>query len=412
MPRYASSSCVAALLALTSCSFLPKSAHDIHQAVWVTRYDYGTEGDVRELVRNCARSGFDTILFQIRGNGTVAFESRIEPWLEQFSFRRPGFDPLAVACDEARNQGIRLHAWINALPGWRGTSAPASEWQLYNTHPDWFLVDQYHDRQPLLVSGAPAYVWLNPCLPEVREHVARICEEVAQNYEVDGIHLDYCRMPEAGEVSREGKKTSGGAPLDYPYDNRTLEYFREATGKNPDDDRASWNAWRSSQVTELVREVRRRVGSVRRRAVVSAAVFPTPAKASAVLQDWPTWLASGYVDAVFPMTYSADDGEFRERIAVQHATTDRPIIVGIGVYKHDNPAQTLRQIKAVRDEGLQGFALYSYASLYGTKENRGGEPVEASLRASRRDALLPVLQSGRFLGDGLRAGPTTSLEQR
>lgn len=391
--------CLSALALLASCTFLPKGARDIRQAVWVTRYDYKTEDDVRAIIRNCARSGLDTVLFQVRGNGTVGYDSALEPWFEQFDFRSPGFDPLFVACDEARQQGVRLHAWINALPGWRGKAAPKSEWQLYHTRPDWFVVDQYHDRQALLLGDQPAYLWLNPCLPEVREHVARICAEVTRKYPVDGVHLDYVRLPDRNEVASQ---PAGNAARDFGYDNRTLELFREASGKSPAEDRGAWDAWRADQVTALVREVKRAVDRVRRHAVVSAAVYATPDRAREVAQDWPAWLARGFVDAVFPMAYSDDDLRFGEMIAAQRAATDKPIIVGIGVYKHEDPQQTLRQIEAVRGLGFPGFALYSYAALHGSEENSKAAPVEASLRARRREGLLPTLQGVGLDREGTR----------
>lgn len=373
---------------LSSCTFLPTAARDIEQAIWVTRFDYKTESDVREIVRNCARAGLDTVLFQVRGNGTVGYASSIEPWFEQFGFRSPGFDPLAVACDEARQQGIDLHAWVNAVPGWRGATAPSYEFQLYNTHPDWFVIDQYHERQKL---SADRYVHLNVCLPEVRDHIARICEEITRKYPVDGIHLDYIRFDDPATA------TGGKSASDYPYDNRSLEYYREATGKIPDDDRASWDQWRMDCVTELVRDVKRRVDRVRRRAVVSAAVYATPELARGVLQDWPRWLEQGYVDAVFPMTYDDDDARFRARLAAQKAVATGPVIVGLGVYKHDTTSQTLRQMREVRDAGFQGYALFAYASFFASNATGAGAPVEASMRSKRRDTILPALQGGRLL---------------
>lgn len=368
--------------ATTSCSFLPSGARDIEQAIWVTRFDYRTEADVREIVRNCARAGLDTILFQVRGNGTVAYASSHEPWLEQFAFRSPGFDPLQAACDEARKRGIRVHAWINALPGWRGAKAPGYEFQLYNTHPDWFVTDQFHERQPL---SAERYAFLNPCLPEVRAHVATLCEEVARKYPVDGVHLDYIRFADRVEAPKS----------DYPYDNRTLEYYRADSGKNPDDDRASWTQWRMDQVTKLVRDIERRVTRVNRRALVTAAVYATPERAKDVLQDWPRWINEGLVDAVFPMTYDDEDERFTKRIAAQRAAVERgAVVVGIGVYKHKSAAQTLRQMREVVASGMQGYALFSYASLFASNANRASAAAEASMRNERRERIVPALLGG------------------
>ena len=45
------------------------------RAIWVTRWDYRTEADVRDVVSRCADAGFDTILFQVRGEATAFYNS-------------------------------------------------------------------------------------------------------------------------------------------------------------------------------------------------------------------------------------------------------------------------------------------------------------------------------------------------
>lgn len=365
-----------------SCGFLPKRASDIRQAIWVTRWDYKTERDVREVVQNCARGGFDTILFQVRGNGTVSYRSRIEPWSEVYGFRDPGFDPLAAACDEARKQGVSVQAWVNATPGWRGDRAPKDVGQLYHTRPEWFVVDQHKSRQPL---RKDRYLWLNPCLPQVRDYIASICEEIALNYPVAGIHLDYIRLPDP-----EGD-------LDFPYDDTTLELFRQATGAVPDQSPADWHAWRTDCVTGLVREIKRRVRRAGRRCLVTAAVYRTPEKARQVFQDWVTWLDRGYVDAVFPMTYDEQDQRFRATLAVQkEASAGGPVIVGIGTYKHEDPAQTLRQMDNVRQAGMQGYCVFAYSSLFPSRANAGDAENAAKIRENRHDQILPRVRADRI----------------
>ena len=44
----------------------------------------------------------------------------MEPWAEEFDHQDPGFDPLEAACREARVRELNLHAWVNAVPGWKG----------------------------------------------------------------------------------------------------------------------------------------------------------------------------------------------------------------------------------------------------------------------------------------------------
>ena len=119
------------------------------RAMWVTRWDYRAADDVRKVVENCASLDMNTIIFQVRGNGTVLYPSNIEPWAEEFDHNDPGFDPLALAIDEAHRRHIELHAWVNVMPAWRGEEPPKDRRHLFHTHPERFLVDQQGNRQPL-----------------------------------------------------------------------------------------------------------------------------------------------------------------------------------------------------------------------------------------------------------------------
>ena len=70
------------------------------KAVWVTRWDYKSASDITAIMDTCRGAGFNTVLFQVRGNGTAFYRSTLEPWADELGGRDPGFDPLAVACQQ------------------------------------------------------------------------------------------------------------------------------------------------------------------------------------------------------------------------------------------------------------------------------------------------------------------------
>ena len=78
--------------------FLTPSGREPVRAIWVTRFEYRTETDVRSIISNCAKLGFNTILLQVRGQADAYYRSEIEPWADRLGGKDPGFDPLAVAC--------------------------------------------------------------------------------------------------------------------------------------------------------------------------------------------------------------------------------------------------------------------------------------------------------------------------
>jgi uncharacterized lipoprotein YddW (UPF0748 family) len=337
------------------------------RAVWVVRQKYSSPEEIAALMQNIRDAGLNTVLFQVRGNGTAYYRSSIEP--SEYA-PDPGFDPLAVACREAHRRGLALQAWVNVMPAWKGKTPPSDPRQLYNAHPDWFWYDQRGQRQPL----ANFYVSVNPCRPEVRQYLVSVFREIVQNYPVDGLHMDYIRFP-----SEESPRGS-----DYPYDAETLALYRSATGKRPQDDKAAWSAWRRQQVTQLVREVRRMTSTAGRTVRLTASVGVDFARWRADhFQDGPAWLREKLVDCVFVMNYNRDTSAFIRRQQAWHdAAAGAWVAAGIGAAEQPNPAVTIEQLKLAAQWG-HGFSLFSASSLFSNSPD-----------ARRRlDAIRPTLLS-------------------
>jgi len=332
------------------------------RAIWVTRWDYKTTDDVRQIVRNCGRLGITTILFQVRGNGTVFYPSSIEPWAEEFGYSDPGFDPLDLAIEEAHAADIQLHAWINVMPAWRGKNAPEYEQQLYHTHPEWFLFDQNGHRQPL----TDHYVILNPCLPEVRAYLTTVFQELCLNYDLDGLHMDYIRFVTHGS----------GAGTDYPYDENTLKLYRKATGKCPDDDQQAWDDWRRNAVTHLVADIHNMIKTARPKAKLTAAVFGDRSMVREKrFQEGDRWLKEGLIDMAFPMIYTENTDDFvRMAEDWRRHSYGKPLVPGIGVYKHEDDATSIEQIQRSWSWG-NGFCLFAYSSFF-PKSPPSGEQLD------------------------------------
>lgn len=356
------------LLASLLAAAAPKAQED-PRALWVTRFEYASEADVRTILANSAALGFTDVLFQIRGQADAYYRSSLEPWAERLGGRDPGFDPLEVACREARRLGIALHAWVNVLPVWRGRVPPQDPRHLFYRRPEWIVVGRDGRRQSL----NDHYVALNPCLPEVRRHVAAVAREIVARYPVDGLHLDYIRFIEG----------------DWSYDGRTLGLF----GGRPEARPAAWEEFRRGAVTETVREIVRAVREARPETALSAAVFPTAEARRRVFQDAEGWVRGGLVDYVFPMIYEDNDVAFLR--AVEEGGTlfrrgGRSVsIPGIGVYRHRTAEQTVRQIRMCRG----GFAAFSYSSFYVSPDEARRESER--LCRARREALRRFLVPSR-----------------
>jgi len=357
------------------------------RAIWVTRWDYKTPADIARVMENCKNAGFNTVLFQVRGNGTVCYPSKIEPWADEFGGRDPGFDPLAVACKEAHKRRMELHAWANVIPGWRGKDAPSNPKQLYNAHPDWFWRDASGRRQPM-----GWYCSVNPCYPEVRKYLTSVMREIVANYPIDGLHLDYIRFPNEWNDSY----ASGASVPDYPRDPRTLMMFRRATGKTPDAAPAMWSAWRTEAITEVVRDISKMVDRTDRKVKLTAAVGAVPEEARKNhFQDARRWMADGLVDAVFPMNYDSDMRVYAQR---QKAWASMPgraaVVMGVMFDKRDEAKINAQVNQAVRT-GTH-FAAFAYNSLFERTDDHG-RPVMDGQSASRAALRKKVIPHIRYL---------------
>ena len=313
-------------------------------AIWVVRQPYHSPGEIAALMEQCKQAGFNTVLFQVRGEATAHYRSKIEPFAYEYR-GDPGFDPLEVACREAHRRGLALHAWINVMPAWNGDKPPPDTRHIYYQRPDWFWYDQRGQRQPL-----GWYVSLNPCWPEVRKYLVSVCGEIVTKYPVDGLHLDYIRFPT--DRNPNGR--------DYPYDSKTLALYKRATGKRPQDSAWSWSKWRTDQVTQLVREIRYMMRRKAPTVKLTAACTPNLDEARKYhFQNAPPWVREGLIDLAFVMNYSAKTQAFRQRQAAwRREAGGHRVAVGIGAYLHKTPQTTLDQLALAESWG-DGYGLFS-----------------------------------------------------
>ncbi len=328
-------------------------------------------------MENCRSGGFNTVLFQVRGNGTAFYRSRLEPWADELGGRDPGFDPLAVACREGHRRGLAVHAWANVMPAWRGDKPPKNRKQLYWTRPNWFVRDAGGKRQPL-----GWYNSLNPAYPEVRQYLVAVMREIIENYPIDGLHLDYIRFPNDEDET------------DYPRDARTLAAFHRATGRTPDGAPGTWNAWRAAQVTQLLRDIRGMALAVRPGAALSAAVGADPGPALRKhFQDSRRWIAEGLLDAVFPMNYAQDGRDFGRRVAVWSAMkTSIPVVMGV-MFDGREPASVIAQIGRAR-AAQPHFAAFAYNALFERMDPQGRphRDGQSAARAALRRQVIPRMR--------------------
>lgn len=167
------------------------------RATWVASVSnidwpkYSHRGDAEaqkaELIRmlNLYKSlNMNAIFLQVRPECDALYNSAYEPWSRYLTWTQgddPGYDPLAFAIEEAHKRGIELHAWCNPYRINAKTDDGGNyyhETHIYKEHPEWAI--EYSNGKNIL----------NPGLPEVMVYIGDVVEDLASNYNLDGIHFD------------------------------------------------------------------------------------------------------------------------------------------------------------------------------------------------------------------------------
>jgi uncharacterized lipoprotein YddW (UPF0748 family) len=364
--------------------------------LWVTRWDYQTQSDIRTIVADAASMGITDLYWQVRGQGDAYYRSDLEPWGEELTRPRgeegksarsrdrtldPGFDPLALAIDKAHRQGVRVHAWINVMPLWRGKTPPIDQSHPFYTHPEWRLTDETGKPQPL----GDGYVVVNPVLDSVQDHIVAVAGDIADRYNIDGIHLDYIRFL-TDELGKEKL---------YPGDAQSLSLYARMVGDRATIgqlNRTKYRAWIRDRITTLVKRIGRESLDGHTEIRYSAAVWRRPDLAKdQYLQDAQRWVNEGMVDEIMPMIYTEKDTQFEDDLEAWYSAVDRKrVLAGIGVYKHPSAGQTLSQATLGHP---RRFVLFAYSSIFeSTNPDQDKTPDAVRLRAMERDALIQFIR--------------------
>ena len=325
---------------------------------WMVRDALETPESIDSMINRAAEAGANGIIVQVAGRAEAYYSSSILP---RATFQ-DGFDPLAYTISRARPRGLEVHAWINALLVWSAPYPPGDSAHVWHSHPEWFMTDRFNrstreytrdecDRSGLV--GAT----LSPAITEVREFIADVAAEIAVNYNVDGIHLDYIRYPNPS----------------FGFESQSIGVFFLETGLDPMDifrrqgensELAElWSQWKISQVTRTVETVRSVLRSEAPGVLLSCAVMADPHEARSHYScDWRSWLESGLVDFVCTMAYTTNTVKAKELAVLGTAVCPERVIHGIGIYN-----QPMANAFVGADEALarggKGICVFSLNSL-------------------------------------------------
>lgn len=361
------------------------------RALWITRFDFKTQDDIARAVAEAAELGITDLIWQVRGQADAFYASPLEPWGEEICTKNPDgtltpptFDPLQHVIELAHAKGLRVHAWFNVMPLWKGTNLPKSTKHPYRALPGLRLRDLDNQEQPL----NDHYVIVNPANEDTHIYLAAVARDIATRYAIDGLHLDYVRF-----VSDTMDKTKV-----YPGDAATIAAFEAATATrfaNTPDGIKRYRDWLRLRITELVRSIKASLEFARPGTPLTAAVWRRPDLATdTYLQDAAAWLRDGTLQHAFPMIYTIKDEQFQSDLEAWLAAAPAGTISpGLGTYLHP-AAQSPQQLTFALSKGITSTAIFAYSALFDCADpNQTKTEAARKERSARRAALAEYLKA-------------------
>lgn len=281
-----------------------------------------------QLLDALQQTGINTLFFQVRPAGDAFYPSRHAPWSAFLTGRQglppaDNFDPLAYMIAQAHARGIEFHAWINPYRATVSLDTAA----LAASHAF------YRRRAWLLTYGNRLY--FDPGIPEVRQHLLEVVDELVTNYDLDGLHIDdyFYPYPLQGQA--------------FP-DSASFRRYAPAGSKLAD--------WRRSNTSALVRDLYELVKQ--RKPWLAFGVSPfgvwrnqsVDPRGSATRAGVTTyddlyadvlhWIERGWIDYVAPQLYwhiGFQLADYQLLLDWWHErSAPTPVIIGHAVYKVDN----------------------------------------------------------------------------
>ncbi|QVK17308.1 family 10 glycosylhydrolase [Mycoplasmatota bacterium] len=128
----------------------------------------------------------NVLVYQVRPKNDAMYESELNPWSRYMTGIEgvsPGWDPLPWMIQEAHKRGIEFHAWFNP----------------YRVFVEGLSPDNFAAKHPeYVLRHSTGNEIFNPGIPDVQQFIIDTVMEVANKYDIDGVHFDDYFYPYGG----------------------------------------------------------------------------------------------------------------------------------------------------------------------------------------------------------------------
>jgi uncharacterized lipoprotein YddW (UPF0748 family) len=314
------------------------------RGVWL---HVGADRHPRDVMPELKRLGINAAVLRIAGGTAAFYASKVQPDVQD-PLAEEGGDWLAEAVKYAHANGIDIIPYVNNCVV-EGRTSPESLERLREAG------RLQRDPRGQIIN------WFCPSQEVNLDAIERPMVEIASSYDIDGIQYDFIRYPNSqgcfcdacrALFEKETGKPVGTWPADV------------LKGGPRYDDYIEFRCRRISAVVQRTSTAIRRVNPTVK---ISAAVFREyPGCRESNGQDWPVWCRNGWLDAVFPMTYTHDSAHYDKLVKAHRALLPEsfPLIEGIGISSGngamEDPGKVALHIALARRAGAQGFCGFCY----------------------------------------------------
>ena len=341
------------------------------KCLWIVRDSMKSKAEIDSAMIHAYKAGYDVVFLQVRGRGDAFYDSKI---VSKNDLIDKDFDPLAYAISLGHTIGLEVHAWVNCYILWSSKYKPKSKEHLYYTQTNWTESDLHGKmdwRINLKSPKSPQWegIYLSPLHPEVNLYLREVYKELIDNYNIDGIHLDYIRFQD----EFYGYNPRGRAEFENIYNIDPRDIVRGIistrygwTQNFVDSMNVAWNSFREDKVTELVNYIHEDIKNSGKAIELSAAVKPNIIIArERWFQDWQSWLEKDIIDFVVPMNYFPKIKDFNMSVQIMKNNLSRKelnrVYMGISTYNQDAQSAADKVLMS-RLNGFHAVSIFSYDS--------------------------------------------------
>ena len=313
------------------------------------------EKKIDKMIDNLQESKFNVILLHVSPFSDVIYPSKLFPYsytLTGQEGKNPGIDYLSYFIQRAHLKKIQVYAWINPYR----ISFQQNKDNISQGNPAYQLLNT----SSVCIDANGIYY--NPASEIVKNLILRQIEEILDNYNVDGIHLD-----------------------DYFYLQKKVDEL-EYSEYLKNNGQMSLEDFRLYHTNDLIKRIYKTIKSKKN---IPFSIAPDGNINNNYLYhyaDVKTWLKnSGYVDIIMPQIYYGFNNQYspfenvlNSWIALRENENIKivPVLAfyksgledsgaGRGILEWQNNNNLIaRQVTMLREKKLSGYALFRYDFLY------------------------------------------------